>query len=249
MTNLDMIGAVALTASAATVISVLVPAGFSDARARFGAGGVAAVWFALIVAGAAVLIFDPRLGAGVPALGVAIAVPVILGILVVAFLPRIKKAVRAIPLPALIAVHTVRVLGVLFVLLYLLGRLPAPLAPVAGFGDIAVGMTAPPVAWLVARRITGWRGAAWLWNGLGLLDLFVAIGLGIVSADGSPIRLIFTAPNTSAMTSLPWILIPGFLVPLLLLIHFAVFDRLVQTRQSSETLGHDITGWASPLAD
>jgi hypothetical protein len=249
MTNLDVIGAVVLTASAAIVFSVLVPAGFSDARARFGVGGVAAGWFTLIVVGAAVLFFDPRLGAGVPALGVAVAVPVILGVLLVAFLPRIKAAVRAIPLPALIAVHTVRVVGVLLVLLYLLGRLPGPFAPVAGFGDIAIGVTAPLVAWFSARRIGGWRGAAWLWNGLGLLDLLVAIGLGIVSADGSPIQLIFTTPNTSAMTNLPWILLPGFLVPLLMLIHFAVFDRLAQTRKSSGMLGRDFAGWASRLAD
>jgi hypothetical protein len=59
-----------------------------------------------------------------------------------------------------------------------------------------------------------------------LLDLVVAVGLGIVSAEGSPVRLIFVEPSTAIMSSLPWVLIPAFLVPVLMLTHLAVFYRL-----------------------
>ena len=58
----------------------------------------------------------------------------------------------AIPLPALVAAHAVRVLGIFFLILHAQGRLPAPFAPTAGWGDIVIGATALPVAWLVAAR-------------------------------------------------------------------------------------------------
>jgi hypothetical protein len=176
----------------------------------------------------------------------AVLAPIVAALLLVAFLAQLRAAVRAIPLPVLIAVNLVRVLGVLFVLLYLSNRLPGPFAPTAGYGDIANGAAAPFVAWLAARGIDGWRGVTWLWNSLGLLDLVAALGLGIVSSEDSPVQLIFSSPNTSTMTELPWILIPAFLVPLLMLPHFAIIDRLLRTctQSSSSSLGR----WASRLS-
>jgi hypothetical protein len=245
MTSFDLIGAIAEAAAAATVVCVLVMAAFSNVRSRLGAGGVLAGWFALIVAAAALPTFDQRDGIGIPALGVAVAAPVILGLLLTRSWPRLRDAVRAVPTSVLIAVNSVRVLGVLFVLLYLLGRLPAPFAPMAGYGDIAVGATAPVIAWLAARQVPGWRGATWLWNGFGTLDLLTAIGLGVVSAAGSPLRLIVTMPDSGLMTDLPWILIPGFLVPLLMLVHIALFDRLLRTRVASPRQSRAVSEFAS----
>lgn len=235
MASFDLIGAIALTAGAATMASTLVPAGFADLRARFLAGGLLAVWFVLLIAGVAAAAPDPRVGLGVPALGLAVVAPIVAALLLAAFLPQFRAAVRTIPVTLLIAVNVVRVLGLLFVLLYLSYRLPGPFAPTAGYGDMAIGATAPFVAWLVARGTEGWRGVTWLWNSLGLLDLFIALGLGVVSSDGSPVQLIFSSPSTSAMTELPWILIPAFLVPLLMLIHFAIIDRLLWTRSRSSS--------------
>jgi hypothetical protein len=39
-------------------------------------------------------------------------------------------------------------------------------------------------------------------------------------------RLIFAEPGSAIMTTLPWLLIPGFLVPLLFAVHIAIFIRL-----------------------
>ena len=41
-------------------------------------------------------------------------------------------------------------LGVFFIALWALGRLPAPFAPSAGWGDVLVGLTALPIAHRVA---------------------------------------------------------------------------------------------------
>ena len=120
-----------------------------------------------------------------------------------------------------------RVLGVMFVLLYLGGRLPAPFAPVAGWGDIIVGVTAMPVAWLAHGRGRDARPEILVWNIFGLADLIAAIALGVISSPG-PLHLIAPEPGSAIMATLPWMLIPGFLVPLLASTHLAVFYRLLK---------------------
>jgi hypothetical protein len=109
----------------------------------------------------------------------------------------------------LVGVHTVRLLGITFVILYAANRLPAPFAPVAGWGDIFVGATALPVAWLAYRRPANSRPIIWIWNLIGLVDLIAAVGLGVISSPG-PQRLIFAEPSSAIMATLPWLLIPGF---------------------------------------
>jgi len=136
-----------------------------------------------------------------------------------------RRPLSAIPLPALIAVHGLRVLGVSFLLLHSMQRLPAPFAPVAGWGDIFVGATAGPVAWMAARAGGRARGLVLAWNAVGLLDLVAAVGLGATSSPG-PLRLFMEPPGSPIMTTLPWIVIPCFLVPSLAALHIAIFRRL-----------------------
>ena len=131
------------------------------------------------------------------------------------------------PLWLLVGVHTVRLLGVSFIILFAAGRLPAPFAPVAGWGDIFVGATAIPVAWLVSRQTVNARSIVWIWNVIGIADLIAAIGLGATSSPG-PARLIFAELSSAIMTTLPWLLIPGFLVPLLITVHIGIFVRLMK---------------------
>jgi len=72
---------------------------------------------------------------------------------------------------------------------------------------------------------------------LGLLDLIAAVSLGVTSAEGSPVRIFFTDPNTALMSSLPWVLVPAFLVPLLAWIHLALFYRLAAPARRPATAG------------
>jgi hypothetical protein len=130
------------------------------------------------------------------------------------------------PLPALIAVHAIRIVGFLFLLLFAAGRLSAPFAPSAGWGDIVAGATAVPVAWALASRVPGARWLVVLWNSIGLLDLISAAGLGMTSAAGSPLQVFFDAPGSAVMATLPWAIIPVFLVPQLIVGHLAVYWRL-----------------------
>ncbi len=236
MTLFDLIGAIGLTASAAIVIAVL---GRWYGRGKDGNRhilGWHAVWFVLIVGLGAAGTFNYPAGIGTPGLGVAVTLPVaIIGIISIR-VATVRAALLSIPLSTLIGVNAVRVLGLFFVLLYMNGRLPAPFAPTAGWGDIFIGVTALPLAWAVSRRAPGWRTLALVWNSLGLLDLIAAVGLGVTSAEGSPLRMFYGEPSTAIMTGLPWLLIPAFLVPNLILTHLAAFHRIGVTSDVPQSL-------------
>src|SRR5262245_6080997 len=163
-------------------------------------------------------------GLGTPGLGFAVLLPIVILFLVVARAKSLREAFHRVPVPLLVSVHTVRVLGISFVVLYAAGRLPAPFAPVAGWGDIFVGATAPLVAWIVYRRVSNFRQVLWVWNVIGALDLIAAVFLGATSSPG-PARLFFGEPSAAIMSTLPWLLIPGFLVPLLFAVHIGIFLR------------------------
>lgn len=221
----DILSAIETTASAAIVVAFVSVAVSGTASGRMRAAVILAAWFAVVVALGATGALNLRTELGVPALGVAVVLPI--AVLCFAFLgiAPVRAAVSAMPLPALIAVHVLRILGVLFLLLHAKQLLPAPFAPVAGWGDIFVGVTAGPVAWIAARAGGRGRGLVLAWNIIGFLDLVAAVGLGASSAPG-PLRLFTEPPGSSIMTTLPWIIVPCFLVPSLVALHVAIFYRL-----------------------
>jgi hypothetical protein len=227
--NIDLLGSIELTASAAIVIAALSLGFGSDFSKRLRLALALGGWFVLVVILAATHALYYEGGLGVPGLGLAVALPVVILCLAVARTRWLREAFHRVPLWTLIGVHTVRILGIMFLLLHAAGRLPAPFAPVAGWGDIFVGMTAPIVAWRAYRDGANARPLIWLWNVIGTLDLIAAVGLGVISSPG-PLRLIFSEPGSGIMTTLPWLLIPGFLVPLLFATHIGVFVRLTETK-------------------
>ena len=187
-----------------------------------------AAWFVVVVILAATRALYYEGGLGAPGLGIAVVVPIAVLCFVVARIQALRAEFHRVPLWLLVGVHVVRLLGISFIILYTAGRLPAPFAPVAGWGDIFVGATALPVAWLAYRRPTNVRPILWIWNIVGVADLIAAVGLGVISSPG-PQRLIFAEPSSAIMATLPWLLIPGFLVPLLFAVHIGIFIRLAKT--------------------
>ena len=232
--NTDLIGSVELTVSAAIVIAALSIGFGSNAPARIGIAAWLTAWFVIvaILAATRALYYERALGA--PSLGIAVALPIAVLCILVACVQPLHDALHRVPLWLLVGVHTVRLLGISFVILYAAGRLPAPFAPVAGWGDIFVGATALPVARLAYRRPVNARPILWIWNVIGLVDLVAAVGLGVISSPG-PQRLISAEPSSAIMTTLPWLLIPGFLVPLLFTVHIGIFIRLVSARKPAPT--------------
>jgi hypothetical protein len=232
--QIDMLSSIELTACSAIAIYVMAT-GFGDtgiARIRI-AGGLS-LWFVFVTLMATWGILTYPHGLGAPGLGISVVLPIIILSVLVIRTPSLLRTLQTIPLGYLIGVHAIRILGVSFLILYSLGRLPAPFAPMAGWGDILAGLIAIPLAWQLLHGRTVMRPAIWFWNIFGLLDLVAAISLGAISAPG-PIQLIFAQPGTNIMTTLPWLLIPAFLVPLLASIHLAIFYRLMRPMQVALT--------------
>jgi hypothetical protein len=227
MTPFDVIGGIELTASAAVLVIVLSQALGASSKGRWTIAAALTAWFAIVVALAATGLLHAQRGIGSAGVGAAVIVPTILLWIAVSRIASLRQGAQNIPLWQLVALHSVRVLGVSFLILQAAQRLPSPFAPVAGGGDIIAGLAAMPVAWMIHRRAHGWPLALFAWNIFGLADLAAAIGLGVLSSPG-PLRLIFNEPSTGLMSTLPWMLIPAYLVPLLAVIHLVIFRRLVE---------------------
>ena len=112
--------------------------------------------------------------------------------------------------------HLWRLEGIVFLVLMANGQVPALWALPAGVGDIIVGATAP----LVANQLEtiGGKRRAILFNLFGMLDLIVAISLGVTTNPG-PAQLLHTNPTSELLTHFPLVLVPTFLVPLAFTIH------------------------------
>jgi hypothetical protein len=147
--------------------------------------------------------------------------------------PAFRNALLSIPLGALVGINAFRIGGIFFLLLFADGRLPAPFAPSAGWGDIITGMAAIPVAAVAASRQNMPHRLVAAWNAFGAADLLVAVTLAFLSAPGTPYRVFTEGPGTVVMTTVPWILPATFLVPLYLLTHFTIAVRLRRSRYSN----------------
>lgn len=235
MTTFDVIGGVELTAGAAIVVAALSIVLGHDVRARLKLAAGLSAWFALVVVLAATRVLDYEHGIGTPGVGLAVVAPIVLMWIGLMRVPALRAALNEAPLWVLAGVNAGRILGVSFLILYSAGQLPAPFAPLAGWGDIIVGLTAVPVAWMASQKLTGWRPVLLAWNTLGLADFINAVTLAALSSPG-PLRQIFGRPDASLMSTLPWLLIPGFLVPLLAITHLAIFYRLFRSTASKHVV-------------
>jgi len=206
---IDMVGGIVGTAVYAVLVGVLIGYSPVGKAARLAAFVAAALWGGIVVSVAGLGGFAPGATGPVPALLFAFA-----GSLALLFggwflLPGFRSALQSVPLPALVGLNAARLGGIFFLILAADGRLSAPFAPVAGLGDMLVGVLAIPLAATAAARAG--EPPAWLgpWNALGALDLIVAVSLGVLSAPETPFRVFTAGPGTVAITGLPWIMVPA----------------------------------------
>ena len=229
----DILSTAELTVSASIAVGFLLLTMARSAGGRLAVLIAFAAWFVLVLALGATGALSPA-GGGAPALGLAVVLPVAALVWAYFALPSVRTAMTTTPLVALIAVHAIRLLGFTFIVLYAEGRLPAPFAPSAGWGDVFIGATALPLAWAVSRFRARVRPLVFLWNVIGVADLINAVALGALSAPG-PLQVFVGPPDSSPMTRLPWLIIPGFLVPILFFIHIVIFTRLASAEASVAT--------------
>ena len=139
--------------------------------------------------------------------------------------PGFREFVLSLNPKNLTIVQTWRIGGMTFVVLYAYGILPGVFALPAGWGDVAIGITAPFVAIYLAGNAE--RKASY--KLLGMLDLVTAVTLGVL-ASPAPVGILGHGVTTEAMTLLPLSVIPTFAVPLLLILHIISIAQAIRGR-------------------
>lgn len=229
---LDLIGTIATVGLVAILAGLLAGATSLSPRARIAAFTGVGIWLGVLVATSALGWFAAGVTGPVPTVGIAFVAVLAAGLIAYFRVPQFRERVQRIPLPVLIAANIGRVVGAFFLILYSVGRLPAPFAPSAGWGDVITGALALPLA---AMAASGSARPIWiaLWNAFGMLDLIVAVTLGVMSVPGTPLNLLAVGPSANTLLTLPWVLVPTFLVPAYLLMHVLIFRKLRAPRAVS----------------
>jgi len=135
-------------------------------------------------------------------------------------LPIMNRFLRDVDLWWLIALHLTRFVGIYFLMLCSRSELACAFARPAGIGDTC---TAAGAAVLIATRRAAagkpWRIGAVIWNIFGLLDIvlvvFTALRVGLSDFN-----------EMAPLRTLPLMLLPTFLVPLIISSHIVIFVRL-----------------------
>ena len=229
---------VALAATAFVTIIAVAGVLSSSERSTARAVTVALIaWLAIDVALGSAGVFAANPTTWVPIIALGIAVPLVAGMVLLARPGNVQRFADSIPLDRLIGVQVYRAAGVIFLIAWASGRMPAVFALPAGIGDIAVGVAAPFVAARVrsgldaADTAARTRRLATSWNLLGIADLVVAVALGFFSSPSHFQLLAADVPN-ALISRMPYVLIPTFAVPLSILLHVAALQRLRSTERT-----------------
>jgi hypothetical protein len=186
-------------------------------------------------------VYHQASGQSTPWFGAAFA-GTLLALLAATRIPVVARILAAPDTPARLALpHTLRVVGVTFLIVMAQGHLPAIFALPAGLGDIAAGLAAP----FVARRLTqgGGRIRAVWFNLFGLLDLVVALSIGFLAGLG-PWRPLEVTPSTEPLSLLPLALVPTVAVPLSIALHLVSLRRLRPAARPTKDRGEQVLAGA-----
>jgi hypothetical protein len=167
----------------------------------------------------------------IPTIQYGILSPIAIVVLLFVGWRLFRRLVEAVPQQWIVGLQLYRAEGVIFLVLLAMGRLPREFAIPAGVGDVVVGLCAPLVATAVVRK---WRHATTLlrvWNLLGILDLVVAVTMGMLTSP-SPLHLLAVDRPNELISLYPLVMVPVFLVPLAILLHLASLQKL---RQATST--------------
>lgn len=188
--------------------------------------GIGGLWAVGILTLAAQGAFDvPPDQPALPTLA-AILTPVAAFLVATRLMPSLRRLVLSLDPVLLTEMQAWRILGGVFIVVYLFGHLPGAFAWPAGLGDVAVGIAAPFVAWRLRRDprfLLGRRYRTFLF--FGLADFVVAVSIGLLSRG--EIAAFSTPVSSAAMGQMPLVLIPTLIVPAFIILHLIVLMQIV----------------------
>jgi hypothetical protein len=161
-----------------------------------------------------------------------IIVPVLLFLILFIVRPSASApGVLAFPLWLILCMQCFRVGVELFLhQLWIEGLVPRMMTFAGANIDIYIGLSAPLIAWLSTRGRWGLKLAS-AWNILGLLALLNAVTRAVLTAPG-PLHLIHAEVPDRMIGTFPFLLIPGFFVPLAVVLHLLAI-RAISSRMRS----------------
>lgn len=195
-----------------------------DERVKTLTVAIISFWFLLALGGSLLGVFDSKQRPPIP-LGAAALLPVVAYAICYLKWTEFRRFVLAANLRVLTLAQTWRVGGVVFLILHGQRLLPGVFALPAGWGDIAIGATAPLVALAISSKTDFPKKTFVAWNLLGMFDLVMAVTLGIL-ASASPLGVLAGEVTTQMMGRFPLSLIPTFFVPLLIIFHLISVARV-----------------------
>ena len=196
---------------------------------------ICAGWFAAVLGTALAGGFSAPAGERPLAILLAVTMPVVIYGIAYFSVNAFRDWVLALDMRQLILLHSWRMVGAGFVMLYFYDRLPAIFALPAGLGDAMVAVAAVFIAVALYQRVeTLSRRRVYLWNTLGLLDFIVAVMLGVMTRTG---ELLHAGGQISSdiMGTFPLALIPGFAVPFYVITHLIIHAQLGRQRDEMKT--------------
>jgi hypothetical protein len=235
---LDFAGTIAIVA---TVVLCLVAIGATlplSTGSRVVLALVVGIWVGLAAAIGAAGEFADAGRRPVPLIAVFFAAPLLATALTAALWPAARRTMLALPMPLMIGMNIPRVVGGMFLLLAVAGRLGGPFPQSAAWGDLITALVAIPAVWWAIDPTAARDRLIWIWNVFGALDLLAAVGLASVTTPDSPLRMIDGGVGPQAMQYLPWALIPAVLVPCWLILHAIILAQLrARAREPGRTTG------------
>lgn len=182
-------------------------------------------WYVIALGMGKMGIFFAAPDLALPRIPFPIVLPVAAAILIMMRSTRVQAMIDAVPFSWLTIIQVYRALGVMFIGLWAVDRLPGEFALPAGWGDIIVGLTAIPVALMAASGHHSSPAVLRAWNLFGVADLIVAVAMGFLTSPGPYQLLALDHPNL-LISAYPLVLVPIFAVPLSFILHAAGFIKL-----------------------
>ncbi len=136
-----------------------------------------------------------------------------------------KITFSQIKLEQLITIHLFRFVGVFFILVELYGVLPKQFALIGGIGDIVSALLVIPVVIALRQKRTFAKSLAWVWNIIGLIDIFSVLTTAIIV---TLLAIITNESGVQQFGTFPFSWIPAFAPATIIFLHILTFKKLLE---------------------
>lgn len=182
----------------------------------------------LFTAGVAYTPFLWQLDAKPPRIFLLVA-PTLLGLAVFARSKKAGELLNALSPSWIVGFQAFRIaMEIILWQLFLAGIIPVQMTFEGRNFDILVGLTAPIVAWLMARKKMP-RTALIVWNWVSLAILLNIVIVAVLSTP-VPFRVFMNEPANTVILSFPFVWLPTVVVPIAFLGHIASLRQILSRK-------------------